>query len=375
MVLACVSGGIAVYCAGALLASSKPEQVATPAPSVAPGMVEFALNSPQLSSLKVERVFLQALPSADPVNGRIVYNENLTARIASPVAGRITASYAEIGDRVKRGDRLAVLDSPDLATAEADWRKAQSDEQMKKLALDRARTLFEGDVLARKDLESAEAGFQQSHAETRRAVLKMKNLDALGKDDGKFFLSAPIAGMVADKQINPGLEIRPDMATPLFVITDLAHPWMVADVSERVAVKLRPGQALVAQTDAFPGQQFSARIDRVGLVLDPTTRRVQVRCLIDNSALLLKPEMFVRASFLTDDNRKGVLLPNAALFSEGLYSYVFVEKAPGKFEKRRVQLAMQGAAKSYIDAGLQDGEKVVTDGAFLLSTEVASDVK
>lgn len=341
-----------------------------------PGVVKFAPNAPQLSSLKVETVTEVPLPVSEPINGRITYDENVTTRITSPIAGRVISLHAEIGDAVKRGTVLADINSPDLATTEADWRKAQADELRKRLAFARARTLFDGEVLARKDYESADADYRQAQAETKRTNLRMKNLNAAGKEDGQFGLKSPLAGIVADKQINPGQEVRPDLPNPLFIVTDLNRLWVALDVPERSAADIRPGQPVTIETDAYPNQQFPAKVDRVGLVLDPGTRRIQVRCSVSNIDRKLKPEMFARVSFLADDGvKKAIPLPNTSLFVEGMYSYVFIEKQTGTFEKRRVSVKIKGHDKSFIDAGLANGERVVTEGAFLLNAEVAGNAQ
>lgn len=349
-----------------------PEQ---PKEKRAPGTVRFAPGASELSAFRIEAVREAPMPVTEPVNGRITYDENVTARVSSPIPGRVVAQHAEIGDRVARGAVLLDIDSPDLATAEADWRKGHADEVRKKLALDRARTLFDNEVIARKDYESAEADYRQAAAETRRAALRMKNLNASGNENGKFGLKAPVAGVIADKQVNPGLELRPDLPNPLFVISDVSRLWVMADVPERSIANIRPGQAVGIETDAYPGERFAAKVERVGLALDPGTRRVQVRCTVQNPDKKLKPEMFAKVFFLADDSRKGIRIPNTSLVAEGLYSYVFVESQPGTFEKRRVNVALKGMDSSFIDQGVAGGERVVTEGALLLNSEADADAK
>lgn len=339
-----------------------------------PGMVKFTANAPQLSALKIANVEEVSLPISDLLNGRISYDENVTSRISSPIPGRVLTLRAEIGDKVQRGTVLVNIDSPDLSSAEADWRKAQADELRKKLAYERAKSLFEVEVLARKDYESADADYLQSKAETKRTQLRMKNLHASGNEDGRFGLKSPISGVVADKQINPGQEVRPDSPNPLFTITDLSHLWVIVDVPERSAAEIHAGQIINIETDTYPDRLFFGKVELVGLALDPSTRRIQVRCTVKNEDNKLKPEMFARVSFVADgETKKAVPLPNTSIFVEGAYSYVFVETRPGTFEKRRVNVKIKGYEKSYIDSGLTKGEKVVTEGAFLLNAEVASD--
>jgi len=337
-----------------------------------PGILKFAPNSPQLSSLKTSAVEEVPLPVSDVMNGRIAYDENVTSRVSSPILGRVVALHTEIGDKVQRGSVLADIDSPDLGTADADWRKAQADELRKKLAFERAKTLFDGEVLARKDYESAEADYAQAKAETRRAQQRMKNLNASGNEDGRFGLKSPIAGVVADKQINPGLEVRPDLPNSLFTVTDLSQLWVIVDVPAPGAAQVHAGQAVSIETDAYPGQRFDGKVTLVGLALDPTTRRIQVRCAVKNEDKKLKPEMFARVSFLTDDHaRKAVQIPNGSIFVDGAHSYVFVETQPGSFEKRRVTVKVKGYESSFVDSGLAQGERIVSEGAFLLNAEAA----
>jgi cobalt-zinc-cadmium efflux system membrane fusion protein len=352
---------------------ASPAPAPTAAGAAAAGELHFAENAPQLASLKVGLAELVPLPVSEPVNGRIAYDENLTARISSPIAGRVVSLGAEPGDSVARGAVLAVIDAPDLATAQADFSKAQADEAHKRLGFERAKLLFEGEVLARKDYESADADFRQAAAETRRAGARLKSLNATAQGDGYFQLRAPIAGLLADKQINPGLEVRPDLPNPLFVVTDLRHLWVLADVPERTAASIHPGEKVTVETDAWPGLRFAARVDRVGLALDPATRRIQIRCVIDNPELKLKPEMFARVSFLAGDGGfKAVPLPNTSLFVEGMSDFIFVETRPGTFVKRRVGVALRGRDISFVDQGLKGGERVVTEGAFLLNAEDAA---
>jgi len=366
-VVACTVGGVKLLSAqqeaqAEVLRKDKPQ----------PGIVKFAADAPQLSSLKIESVREVALPVAEPVNGRIAYDENVTARVSSPILGRVTKLFGEVGDSIGRGGPLLDIDSPDLAAAEADLQKAKADEARKKLAFDRAINLFEHEVIARKDYESADADYQQAVAETKRAGLRMRNLHATGNENGTFRLRAPISGLIADKQVNPGLEIRPDLPQPLFTITDITHLWVIADVSEKHIAKVKPGQTVNLETDAYPGQRFSAKVDRIGLTLDQGTRRVQVRCVVSNPEKKLRPEMFARVFFLADGEKTGIQIPNTSLILHGIYSYVFVEKSPGVFEKRRVKIALSDSDYSFIDAGLSGGERVVTEGAFLLQSEASS---
>jgi cobalt-zinc-cadmium efflux system membrane fusion protein len=181
-----------------------------------------------------------------------------------------------------------------------------------------------------------------------------------------------LAGVVVERQVTPGMELRPDQAAPLFVVSDPAHLWLLVDVPERSLARVQAGQKVGIETDAYPGVQFPGKVEKVGFGLDPATRRVQVRCSVDNADGRLRPEMFARVSFLADNNQRAVALPNGGLVTEGINTYAFVEKAPGAFEKRKVALALRGRDVSFVESGLSAGERVVVEGALLLNAEMAS---
>jgi cobalt-zinc-cadmium efflux system membrane fusion protein len=372
------ASGIALIVAAAVLAYGAKgwftvSAVAPPESRAELGVLRYAPGSAQLSAIKVKPVEVFPVPLAEPLNGRVVFNETSTARVSSPISGRIVALKAQAGDAVGAGDALAVLDSPDLAAAVADLRKAEADEVRKSSALERARTLYEGQVLAKKELESAQADFVQAGAETRRAALRLRNLVPAGAmQDNRYVLHAPISGVVADRQANPGMEVRPDLPNPLYVITDPAKLWVLIDLPERDLSKVAPGQPVSIEVDAWPGERFQARIDRIGVVVDAATRRVPVRCAVANPEGKLKPEMYARVTLLADENLRAIRVPNTALVTEGLYSYVFVERSPGVFARRRVALGVQDRDYSYLESGIDAGARVVVAGSVLLNSELES---
>src|SRR5216684_3413497 len=183
-------------------------------------------------------------------------------------------------------------------------------------------------------------------------------------------LSAP--RVVAERKANPGMEVRPDLPDALYIVTDVTHLQLVVDLPEQHLGKISVGQPVAAEADAWPEERFHGRIERIAPVVDPATRRVQVRCSVENLDAKLKPEMYARVSVLADETRSAVRVPNSALVTEGLYSFVFVEREPGVFDKRKIELMVQDREFSYVGAGLMSGERVVVRGALLLNSELAS---
>ena len=346
---------------------------AEPADQGAADTLVYSADAPQLAFLRIKPAEALPEPLSEALNARLTYDDNHTARVFSPIAGRVLSISTEMGRWVKAGDPLVVLDSPDFAQAVADSAKADADLVRKQRAYERARQLLEAQGMARKDVESAEADMLQADAEAKRARAHMKNLNSSAlTPKGEFILRAPVAGIVSERLVSTGSEVRPDAASPMFVITDPKRLWLQIDVPERQLGKVRVGQPVFIEVDAYPGETFPGKISVIGETLDPVTRRITVRCEVTDTQQKLRPEMFARATPIADASSRLPRIPNTALVTQGLYSYLFVEKTPGVLQRRRVTLAMQGSDYSYVKEGLQPGERVVTSGALLLNSELSA---
>lgn len=347
------------------------DQRSAGSPAASLQQVRYSAGAPQLAFLRIMSAPALPEPLIEPLNARIAYDENVTSRITSPIAGRVLRIMAQPGDAIKPGQPLLQIDAPDYSSAVADLTKSQADLRQKQASYERARSLYEGEVLARKDLEQARSDFSQSQAENYRLRKRLDNLTRGFGGTDQFVLRSSLGGVISERKVNPGNEVRPDAPDPLFVITDPTHLWILIDVPEKYIGKLSVGQKVGVDVDAFPGEDFVGQVVSVGEVLDPATRRIQVRCTIDNRQRRLKPEMFVRVTPIVDESRKLVRIPNGAIITEGLYSFVFVEKEAGVFERRRVSLGLQGREETYVKDGLTEGERVVASGALLLNSELA----
>jgi cobalt-zinc-cadmium efflux system membrane fusion protein len=370
---------VALMLGGAVYFAWQKFHVDTPAPEAVPpathktsDTLHFDVNAPQLSFIKILAVAAFPEPLVEPLNARIAYDDNRTARVFSPVAGRVVKILTDVGQHVEKGEGILLLDAPDFAQAVADSRKAEADRIRKQEALDRARLLYEAKGLARKDLESAEADSLQAEAEAKRARARLANLGAESDSGaGQYVLRAPHAGMISERQVSAGSEVRPDATNPLFVITEPEHVWVEVDLPEQQIGKIKVGQSVQVQVDAYPDDEFSGQITVIEGALDPVTRRMQVRGEIDNHGLKLKPEMYARVTPIADEHDSLPRIPNTAIVTLGLYSYVFIENSPGVLQRRKVVLGLQGHEESYVKTGLQIGERVVTVGALLLNAELA----
>ncbi|MNR90259.1 Solvent efflux pump periplasmic linker SrpA precursor [compost metagenome] len=340
-----------------------------------PDTLRYSHGAPQLVMIEAQNIPSSPVPLSDQLSAHLVYDEDVTARIGVSISGRIVTLKAAPGDAVKAGQVLAEIDSPDVGTAYADINKAKADLDHKRRVYERAKDLGEGEAIAAKEVENALADYTQAQAETARAELRLKNLNPNGTviRGQRISLISPMNGVVTERTATPALEVSPGMSAPLFVVTNPKQLWLMIDVPEKLLSQIKLGSTVAIESDAYPKEQFSAKIVQLGQAVDPNTRRITIRARLNNPDGKLLPEMYVRAS-VQQDSGNGVAVPNSALVTRGIYSFVFVQTAPGEFQQRKVKLINRGSNVSYVGEGLKGGESIVTKGALLLDAELnASD--
>jgi cobalt-zinc-cadmium efflux system membrane fusion protein len=347
---------------------------ASSAPQIDGDSITFSNNAPQLEHLKIESVREQK-PMAAGLTGRLAWNEDATARVFSSVSGRIVEILANPGQAVSSGDILAKIRSPGFGQAQAEARKAVVDLKVSERALARVRELREHGAAAAKDFEAAEADYARALSEKERALatLALYGGDAWSSEiDGLFLLKAPLAGVVVEKAVNPGQEVRSDQVgdKPLFVISDPVRLWVFLDATEQDLSWLKTGTDIKLRSQTYPDQTFPARIEVISDYIDPNSRTIKVRGSVSNARRLLKAEMFVSAE-LSAPLQGGVNVPASAIFFRGDKHYLFVQKAKGSYQLQEVGVGQEQGGQVLVHSGLQVGQNVVTDGGLLLSQLLA----
>jgi len=342
---------------------------ATPLPIIDKQQLRYPAEHPQLKLLVTEvakeaRTFEVELPA------RLVWNEERTQRIYPAFAGRVSRIVADVGQRVGAGQVLAELASPEFGAAQADTSRAQADAQLARQALQRQRELFEAGVVARKDLEQAEADAARSQAEVARAQARTHLYGSSAGVNQVLGLRSEIAGTVVERNLNPGQELRPDNAsTPVFVVTDPSSLWVQIDAQEADVRDLRAGAKVQLMVPVLADAPFEATIRAVTDQIDPGTRTIKIRASVDNPKRLLKSEMLAKVRYARAVGQS-VEVPASAVFLRDKEHYVFVQSAPGTFEPRDVKVLYEGAQKVLLSEGLKDGEQVVVQNGLLLAREL-----
>ena len=355
----------------ALLHQETPTRPPAPQPIVQGQQLRFPAGHPQLALLgTIEAKAAQSVTIELPA--RLVWNEERTQRIYPAFAGRVLTLNADIGQSVQAGQVLATLASPEFGAAQADTAKAMADAQVAERALARHQTLFEGDVISRKELDMTEAEALRAKAELARAQARTRMYGSANTVNQQLGLAATIRGVVVERNLSAGQEVRPDQGGPgnqaLFVVSDPTLLWVQIDARESDTASLKPGTKIILTLPNFPDQTFEAKITAAGDFIDSNTRSIKVRAVIDNTQRLLKAEMLGTARI----ERKlaaGVLVPASAVQLRGIEHWTYIQTEPGVFEPRRVKLGYEGPQEVLIIEGVQAGEWVVKENSLLLARE------
>jgi cobalt-zinc-cadmium efflux system membrane fusion protein len=345
----------------------------------------------------IETEIVSAAPFAGVVTatGKILAAEDRTAVIGPVNQGRIVKLYAGQGTRVRRGQRLAELESADIDQAEADYLKAVADSENAKRSAaaeiklaqqtyDRTKALYEKTVVPGKNLQSAEHDLEVAKANAenniastnvsltaaRRHLLILgltdATIDGLGKKPGlaaTFSLNSPIDGVVVERNATIGATVGPDAS--VFKIIDTSRVWIDANVFEKDLPRIRVGQQVKVTTTAFSGSTFSGKVIFVNSVVDPDSRTVKVRTEVPNPDARLKPDMFANVEVITDVAGSAISVPQSAVLEDGGKNYVFVADN-NAYKKLQVQTGIKTGDRVEIVDGLKSGDKVVIKGNYLL---------
>jgi membrane fusion protein, heavy metal efflux system len=341
-----------------------------PQPPKVKGEVYLTPDSPKKAYVKTARLSLTQHPLLEPLTGKIIYNESVTSRISSPVAGRVIAQPVALGTQVQAGTTLLELDSPDVAAAEADYARAQAELTLASKNFKRQRELYAGKAVARKELERAQDDFNAARSEVLRTQDRLKNLHiSTQQSDGRFALRSPVPGIVVERNVNPGMEVRPDRDAPLFVVSDIKKLTLLMAVFEINLSKIKLGQKLSISVPAYPGETFQATVQYIAQVLDEKTRTIEVRCDLPNPDGRLLPGMYATITVESDPGDRAFVIPLTAIFTEGDADYVFIALDENHYQQRPVEIALRLKDKAVITGGLQPNEQLVTEGALMLRAE------
>jgi cobalt-zinc-cadmium efflux system membrane fusion protein len=349
----------------------------SPSDSVA-APLEKAAPAPAPSQPRVETAVVEFSPAHQALilSGKVAYGEDRYSKISSPLQGRVVEVRAHLGDRVKVGDVLLIVDSPDIAQAYSEYVKEDSDLQYATRAVDLAKDLYENKAMPLKDLKQAENELVKARAEFRRAKERLLSLrvpaDELTKPldkqkiTSRFEMKSPLTGIVVERAVTPGQSVGGDPSQVLFTVADLDMLQVLADLYERDLALVREGQFATVVVEAYPGVEFPATVAAIGDVVDPATRTIKVRAWVNNDPHKLKPEMFARLHLNVGDATPFIAVPREAVLESDGKQFVYVMEEPNRYVKREVKVSNISTDQVRVLEGLDRGQRIVIRGAVLI---------
>lgn len=361
-------------------------QAASPTPSPLAGeMVKLTGESSQYAQLGLTEVVERELVSPIEATGLVALNEDRTTRVGAFIDGRVIKVLVKVGDRVREGQVLAEIHTHDVHEAGANLVQARANLTQKKnqtafarTSYERADRLFQAKALSKQELDRARVEYESSQQDVVHAEAELErakgHLELLGLSadkldyDAPVFIRAPESGVIMQREITTGASVNP--GDHLFTISELGQLWVLAEVEEKRLAQLKVGAPVMIEVAAFPGQRFTGLIARISDVLNPQTRMIEVRCVVDNRSGHLKPEMYAVTRIMAGEKSRALVVPKAAIQDLQGASVVFVAQDGQTYLKRTVRLGREDGDLVEILDGLKVGEKVVSSGGFLLKSEL-----
>jgi cobalt-zinc-cadmium efflux system membrane fusion protein len=300
------------------------------------------------------------------LSARLAWNEDKSVKVYPALGGRVAQLHVKTGENVKEGQTLATLLSPDFSQARADAAKAEADFKLAQQSLKRQQELHQAGVVALKDLQQTQADYTKAQIEQQRTANRLKTLGINKDNSDAYHIRSPISGAVVERNINQGQEIKPETLTvPLFSISDPTSLWVIIDAHENQLGFLPPDAMIQLETPAYPSQVFPAKIVQAADFIDPNSRTIKVRALVENTKRLLKAEMFVTALINIPASKQWRVPSNAIFFDRGIY-YILVQLDPRHYERRPIKALRSEKDFTILESGVSTNEKIVTEGGIHL---------
>jgi RND family efflux transporter MFP subunit len=332
--------------------------------------ISLTSNAPQWALVKLGVAGASAADLTDPVPARVVIDEARSSKIGLPLAGRVTSVFVELGQRVREGDRLFSVASPDIADLRAAREKAAVELDAARAALERVKAMVASRSLPAKEELAAERDMREAEVSAKLADAKLQSLRVSGTTENEFTVIAPRSGVVVEKNVLPGQTVSPDSGAAM-QIADLGTVWVVADLFEADASNIREGAEAQVTSPSIPDLLIEGRVEMVSSMVDPERHTVPIRVRLSNADGALRPNVFARVRFGVTHGAGAVEVPASALVTDGEHQYVYVQSKPGTFTRQEVVAGSAHDGRVPVVRGLQAGDTVVVEGAILLDNQIS----
>jgi membrane fusion protein, heavy metal efflux system len=341
----------------------------------------LAPSNIKLTSAQRENIHLYTVASAKfrktvTATGTVDFDNDQATSVLAPFSGPVSRLLVSLGEHVKQGQPLAVVESPDFATAISAYRKAISTAQTARRLADLDKDLVEHNGVAKREADQAETDAVNAEADREAALQSLVSLQVPAQaikdiQDGRPIsrldgtIRAPIAGTVVEKLITPGQLLQAG-TTPCFTVADLSRVWVMTQVFGSDLESVRVGD----QADVVTGigsSKFSGTVDNISALVDPDTRSVVARVVVKNPGDFLKKQMYVRVLIQAREEDTGVLVPVSAVLRDDVnLPFVYFLQPDGSFARQHVTLGYRSGERYEIAEGLKAGDQIVVDGGIFV---------
>jgi cobalt-zinc-cadmium efflux system membrane fusion protein len=332
----------------------------------------FTIPENQLSHVQVVTVEPVKLARVLRLTGAVAYNAFNTTPVITQVGGPVSRILVVPGERVKKGQSLLEVSSPDYSLLYAAYLKARDTLRVTDKNYARAQDLYAHHAIAERDLLQAESDHIQAQADLNAALLGLKILGIPNPDDlekapssSEIPLLAPIGGEIVERDVAPGQLLQAGM-TQAFIISDMSSVWVLANIYQSDVSHVHVGNQVAVQTDSYP-DKFQGKISFISPALDPNTRTLQARIVVQNPGEKLKNNMYVTATVNAGLEQNAIAVPDSSVLRDDENQpFVYVTMGSNQFGRRPVEIGQSEAGKTQILKGLNPGDKVVGDGSLFL---------
>jgi cobalt-zinc-cadmium efflux system membrane fusion protein len=351
-----------VLCISAVLTACHSEKEQTGVPEA-----KVVLSTELSKQITLDTSKLKNVQSELTLFAKISADQDQLSRIYPLASGLVLKVNALLGDHVKEGQELAVLRSSDVNDFQNQYNQAINTLHIARKNAAVAEELYRTKVYSEKDLISARGDLKKAESDSSRVTQLFTIYGA--KADSKipeYRVISPVDGYVIEKNITPNMAVRTDNGTNLFTVSPLNHVWVMADVYENDLSKIKEGQTVDVVTVAYPDTVFKGTITQVSSVIDPLSKTLKVRAILQNKNGQLKPEMFAHVKVKYVEPSRLVAVPSTAIVFEGSKYFIMVYHSRDNVETREVTIYKDSGGISYLSGGLKENEVVVTKYAQLV---------
>jgi membrane fusion protein, heavy metal efflux system len=328
----------------------------------------LTVDHPELFPL-VKATEYSAAPTLS-VTGTVNPDISRTVPVISLATGRVVDIRARLGDTVQKGQVLLQVQSPDIAAAFSDYRKAVADELLANKQLERSQLLYDKGAISLGNLELARDAEDKAKVDVETAL---EHLHLLGVDkdhpSGIVDIKAPVSGVITDQQVTNAAGVQGLSGSNPFTISDLSSVWILCDVYENDLANVRVGETADITLNAYPDRKYTGTISNIGPILDPNIRTAKVRVQVPNPERLMRVGMFVTATFQGKKKAEYSSVPAAAILHLHDRDWVYIPAGGNKFRRVEVKAGNTLPNKMQeIRDGVKPGQDVVSNALVLQST-------